>query len=81
MQFPRWFRVERAVSVGEDGMISWIPTSTEPTDVRVHGQVEESKLKDAVQTQRGKTWGVIAALAPRSMVRCRGLQHRPDTGG
>jgi hypothetical protein len=38
LQLPRWFRVEPKISVIRDGMMSWIPASTERIDVRVNGQ-------------------------------------------
>jgi myb proto-oncogene protein len=42
--------------------------------------VEDSKLKDAVQTHGGKNWVAISAMVPgrtNSQCRCRWREHRP----
>jgi hypothetical protein len=38
LQFPRWFQVEREISAGVDGSMSWIPASAKRVDARVNGQ-------------------------------------------
>jgi hypothetical protein len=70
-QFLRWFRVERKNSVVIDGRNS-------STLIIVGGRkvkwtaVEDSKLKDAVQTHDGQIWDAIAALMPgRTRIQCR----------
>jgi hypothetical protein len=51
--------------------MSWIPRSAKQVDARANAAVEDSKLKDAVQTHGGKNWGAISALVPgRTKLQC-----------
>jgi hypothetical protein len=74
-QLPLWFRVERKNSVGADGIVLDPRIDrTSPGRTGTWTAGEDSKLKDAVQTQGGKNWGAITALVPgRTIIQC---QHR-----
>jgi hypothetical protein len=44
--------------------------------------VEDSKLKDAVQTHGGKDWAAISALVPgRTRIQCKSRWHDPSADG
>jgi hypothetical protein len=77
-RFLLWFRVERVTSVVEDSRDVLDPKTGQAS--RRKGkwtEVEDSKLKDAVQTRGDKDWGAISFLVPgRTRSQCNYRWHR-----